>query len=270
MINTSKRVLVTGGGTFLGDYIAAALLAEGAKVTLLGRAENEGRLGPLRGRVQWYAVDVWNAASLRGRARGHASVIHTVGSLIEDKVLGLNHHYLNFISARNVANMCVSDGVSQMVLISTAGAPWLSRDYVRSKRESEAYIGRVGLNAAIIRAPISFARGQARQPFFRLLTTLSVVPPFSWLGLGHIAPMPIEILARGVARITLQPKRAKLIYYGPDLRRLNTPQERRNRSLLGHTTDDEGAGAQRTIRLPEDDENDDAPFGWSPDKPRQG
>ena len=29
MMTQSKRVLVTGGGTFLGDAIAAALLAEG-------------------------------------------------------------------------------------------------------------------------------------------------------------------------------------------------------------------------------------------------
>jgi NAD(P)-dependent dehydrogenase (short-subunit alcohol dehydrogenase family) len=37
MTTKNKRVLVTGGGTYLGDNIAAALLAEGAEVTLLVR-----------------------------------------------------------------------------------------------------------------------------------------------------------------------------------------------------------------------------------------
>ncbi|MFZ2879566.1 MAG: hypothetical protein WA009_08525, partial [Phototrophicaceae bacterium] len=40
-----RRVLVTGGGSFLGDYIAAALVAEGADVTLLVRPGAEDHLG---------------------------------------------------------------------------------------------------------------------------------------------------------------------------------------------------------------------------------
>ena len=48
MKSKEKRVLVTGGGTFLGDSIAAALLAEGADVTLLVRPEAEEKLGPHR------------------------------------------------------------------------------------------------------------------------------------------------------------------------------------------------------------------------------
>jgi NAD(P)-dependent dehydrogenase (short-subunit alcohol dehydrogenase family) len=37
MAANNRRVLVTGGGAFLGDAITAALLAEGAEVTLLVR-----------------------------------------------------------------------------------------------------------------------------------------------------------------------------------------------------------------------------------------
>ena len=88
MATAKQRVLVTGGGTFLGNYIAAALLAEGADVTLLVRTGAEERLGQLADRTRWHVADVWNPASLRGRARGQQSVIHTVGSMNSDPAQG--------------------------------------------------------------------------------------------------------------------------------------------------------------------------------------
>ena len=50
-MTTKARVLVTGGGTFLGDSIAAALLAEGVEVTLLVRPGAEEKLGSLAQRA---------------------------------------------------------------------------------------------------------------------------------------------------------------------------------------------------------------------------
>jgi len=176
-IRPEQKVLVTGGGTFLGDNIAAALLAEGVEVTLLVqvtllvRPGTEDKLGPLAQRVRWWTADVWNPASLRGRARGHTSVIHTVGSLTADPATGLTHHWLNFVSARNVANMCVSDGAPHMVLMSSVAAPWVNSQYLRAKREAEEYMTRVGLHSTIIRAPVAYVRGQGRHPFY-LLTVL--------------------------------------------------------------------------------------------------
>ena len=142
MAADERPVLVTGGGTFLGDSIAAALLAEGAAVTLLIRPGVADSLGRLVQQTRWLSADVWDPASLRGRARGHRAVIHTVGSLVADPAQGLTYHRLNVVSARNVANMCAGDGVSQMVLMSVVGAPWVSRGYVRAKREVEAYLER--------------------------------------------------------------------------------------------------------------------------------
>ena len=56
MATTNRRVLVTGGGTFLGDNIAAALLAEGAEVVLLVRPGAEDKLGPLANRTRWWTA----------------------------------------------------------------------------------------------------------------------------------------------------------------------------------------------------------------------
>jgi len=253
-MSNKQRILVTGGGTFVGDSIAAALLAEGVEVTLLVRPDTEERLGSLAQRTRWYTADVWDPASLKGRARGHAAVIHTVGSLNADPAHGLTFQWLNFVSARNVANMCVGSGVSHMVLVSSVRAPWVSGQYIAAKREAEAYIQRVGLRATILRAPIAYARGARRRPFYWLMSLLGATPPLSWLWFGQVAPMPVDVLARGAARITLEPRQQSAIFTPRDLRKRNTRRELRR----GFS---EREAQQRRAFQPI---NEDAPFGWLP------
>lgn len=258
----NRRVMVTGGGTFLGDNIAAALLAEGVEVTLLVRPGTEDQLGLLAQRVRWRSADVWDPSSLRGQARGHVAVIHTVGSMVADPRQGLTHHRLNFVSARNVANMCISDGVPHMVLMSSARAPWTNGRYLRAKREAESYLKRVGLQASIIRAPIAYVRGRPRPLFYRLMTALGSLPPISWLGFGRFAPMPVDILARGVSRIALELQRGKFIYSASDLRRRNKRHERRGRPDFSPHEAALPVNVPAASRAKLRDE--EAPFGWIP------
>ena len=228
MARYNRGVLITSGGTFLGDHIAAALLADGAEVSLLTRPDSAGPAGPLAQLAHLSTADVWNPASLRGKARYHSAVIHTIGSMGTDATIGLSFHQLNTVSLRNVANMCISDGVSRLVFVSCAAAPWISRAYVRSKREAENYLRRTGLQFAIVRAPLAYVRGQRRLLFYRLLSAIGGNPPLSWLPLGRTAPMPIDVLARGVARIALAPDQTKSVYFSRDLRRRNSREELRN------------------------------------------
>lgn len=260
MARHSRGILVTGGGTFLGDNIASALLAEGAEVSLLVRPGGEDRLGPLAQNTRWSTADVWSPASLRGKARFHSAVIHTVGSLKDDPAAGLSYNRLNFVSARNVANMCVSDGVTRMLLISGVSAPWISRGYIQSKREAEDYLGRVGLRFNIIRAPLLYIPGRSRPPFFRLASLLGSLPPLSWLYLGRIAPMPIDVLARGVARVAATENDEKRIYYARDLRQ-----------RIKHDAPAKVIGAGQEFLpqglepgSPYDSLDEDLPFGWTP------
>ena len=248
----APRVLVTGSG-FPGAGIAAALLAEGAEVDLLQRPDEVPLSEPLASSVRSLDADVWNPASLSGRARGHQLAIHTVGSMYADPARGLNHHWLNFVCARNVANMCVSDGCPRLLLLSCARAPWINRGYVRAKRAAEQYCLRVGLQTIVIRAPLTWVRGQRRQPFFWLMTLLGSIPPTMWLGFGRSAPLQFDIFARGVARIALQPTPGQQIYWRRDLRRRNSNREARH-----YTPPAVPAPSVHQA------EEDDVPFGWLP------
>lgn len=268
-VSQRRRVLVTGGASYLGYSIAAALVAEGADVTLLIRPGGEDRLGPLAQHVQWWTADVWDTASLRGRARGHHIIIHTIGSMIALPEQGLTYQRMNFVSARNVATMCVSDGVQEMILLSSVRSPWLNRQYVRSKHDAEQYIGRVGIRGTIVRAPIVYARGQRRVLFFRLMTLMGGLPPISWLGLNRIAPMPIDILARGIARIALEPTRNKTVYYAPDLRQRNRREERSAplpAMPISPTPNLDDTQPKRPTRIADIDD-EEIPFGWKPTDP---
>lgn len=265
MIANNQRILVTGGGTFLGDHIAAALLTEGADVTLLVRPDLDHDLGVLAQRARIVTGDVWDVASLRGRARGHRVVIHTVGSLSADPVQGLTYQRMNFVSARNIGTMCVGDGVSEMVLMSTVRAPWVNRQYVRAKRDAEEYLQRVGIKTTVIRAPIAYVRGQQRVFFYELMTFLGSVPILSWLRFGRIAPMPVDMLARGVARVAMNPNRSQMTFYAPDLRRLNNRDEAKGRSPLSPMPDSPGRSVETSRDFhPFELLDDETPFGWIP------
>lgn len=251
---------MTGGGTFLGDNIASALLAEGAQVSLLVRPGGEDKLGPLGQHTRWSLADVWDPASLRGKARMHSAVIHTIGSLRDDPAAGLSFHRLNFVSARNVANMCVSDGVKRLILISGVSAPWISRGYIQSKREAENYLSRLGLQVNIVRAPLLYVPGRSRPPFYRLMTLLGALPPLSWFYLGRVAPMPVDTLARGVAKVAIAVDDGRRILYAGDLRRWIKRDAGRTVSASFEEFLPDGAGAGSAF----DSLGEDLPFGWTP------
>lgn len=265
MTTEKRRVLITGGGTFLGGNIAAALLAEGAEVTLLVHPDRENNLGPLAHRLRWQTADVWDSASLRGRARGHSVVIHTVGSMVADPSQGLTYRRLNFVSARNVTAMCVSDGVPHMILMSSINTFWINNQYIRAKREAEKYLERVGVQGTIIRAPLIYLRGQKRPIFYGLMTLLGSIPILSWSRFGRIAPMPADILARGVARIALDNKRTKKIYYARDLRRRNKKEELGRPLSLSPRPVDKTSTQQHSYH-PFEALDEESPFGWIPPK----
>jgi uncharacterized protein YbjT (DUF2867 family) len=253
--NGAKRVFVTGGTGFLGYRVVRALLEQGANVTVLVKPGSEDKLGVLRGRVEWVQGDPWNPASLRGRGRGHSVVVHLVGGVKPDPARGLTFRYLNYVSARNIAQMAVSDGISHMVLLSVSAAPLgISGGYTESKRDAEQYIRTTGLTWTIIRAPTLYAPGERRNPLYLLISLIGAIPLLNIL-LAPYVPMAVDTAARGIASLALSTDSLHDRLIRPrQLRRVGRAQERRLMPPAGTRQSNDSF----------DDAPDEPPFGWLP------
>lgn len=260
-----NRVFVTGGTSFLGLRVVAALIELGADVTVLVRPESEDKLGALRRHVRLVSGNVWDRASLKGRSRGQGAVVHLVGSIHAQPERGLTFQQLNLVSARNAISMAVGDGVPYFVLLSAVSKPvGVPAEYLYSKREAEDYLRGSGLTWAIVRAPLLFDAAQRRSAPFKVMSAVGGLPLLRLL-LGRRAPLPVEVAARGIAHLALQEElpRSERVYAG-DLRRLgrvrrpkNAPEPAPWRSRSRSRSD--------AARWPEDE----IPFGWLPGPPKE-
>ena len=255
-----NRIFVTGGTSFVGLRVVAALIEAGADVTMLVRAGDADRLGAMRRHVRLVEGDVWSSASLKGRARGQGAVVHLVGSIRAQPERGLTFQQLNLVPARNTISMAVSDGVLYFVLLSAvASPPGVSSEYLRNKREAEEYLRNSGLNWAIVRSPVLFARRQRGGGFFTGLSWVGSLPLLR-VFFGRCAPLPVDIVARAIAQAAIEPDfpRDHLLYAG-DLRRLGRQHHARRKP------------PRRPRRVPPpplDSSLDEVvPFGWLPSSP---
>jgi len=257
-----NKVFVTGATSFAGLRVVRALVEAGADVTVLVQPDQEERLGALRRHVRMVSGDVWSPASLKGRSRGHGVVIHLVGSIRAQPERGLTFQQLNLVSARNVISMAVSDGVPYFVLLSAATRPpGVSSDYLRSKRDAEDYLHNSGLRWAIIRAPILFSRAQYGGRLFAFLSTIGSLP-FLRVFFGRRAPLPVDIIARGIAQVALQPElpRNQRLYAG-DMRRLGRIKREKRRWVRGKPSPQREKSQSAQVI------DDEIPFGWLPPLP---
>ncbi len=253
-----NKVFVTGGTGFIGRYVVMMLVEAGADVAVLVDPEQEEKLGALRRHVRIVSGDAWNSASLKGRARGYGAVVHLIGSVRAQPEKGLTFQQLNLVPARNVISMAVSDGVPYFVLLSAVARPaGVPGEYLRSKRDAEEYLRSSGLQWAIVRAPMVFDREQAGGAFFALLSRLGSLPLLR-IFTGRRTPLPVDVIARGIARLALQEDvpRSQMVYAG-QLRRLGrvkTP--RRLRFKVPHRQ----SSSWDTV-------DEEVPFGWLPGAP---
>lgn len=214
------RIFVAGATGVLGMSVVHALVQMGAEVTALVPPGAFFRLNTLGGRVQLVEGDAWSPGALVGRSRGHGTVIHLVGSLRQQPERGLTYDYLNVTSLRNIARMATRDGAPHLMYLSAARTPWLPGGYIESKREAEAHVRRCGLDWTIIRAPLVYPRGHLRNPVLMFFAGLSAFPLFG-APFRRWGPLPVEVMARGLARLALNPdtERGRIVR-GGDLRRL--------------------------------------------------
>lgn len=249
------RVAVTGPTGFLGYRVMLALLAAGAQVTALVHPDRQDLLQPIADRVSVVPADVWNKASLKGRARNHQVVIHLVGSTHANPLEGLTFNQLNLVPARNVINMAISDGAPVVVLLSTVVRPLeLSGEYVRNKRDAEIYLQNSGVPYVIVRAGSLYG---PRHPLLSIAGFVGGMFPISYT-FGRYLPLSADVAARGLAGVAMNQRQFQgRILYSRHLRRLAG----RYRYQQQDTTP---VGQPSRNVAPTNDPLDEAPFGWLP------
>lgn len=120
-----KRILITGGGGFLGAWILRALAKDEHEARIFDRATDRRVLHEIVGEqadgVEWVQGDVTDAAALAEAAHGCDSIIHLAALLTPacraDPVLGAK---VNLIGTLNVFEAAKANGIPRIAYASSA------------------------------------------------------------------------------------------------------------------------------------------------------
>jgi nucleoside-diphosphate-sugar epimerase len=170
-----KRVLVTGARGFIGKYLVAALLGQGAEVRGLAI-----EAGPPDAGVRWVKGDITDPASIRGVCQDvdvvfHLAAISNVDASVRDPLRTIS---TNTMGTANLLEEARAGKVKKFVYISSAHVygipqylpvdeahPTVPREpYAASKIASEnlvqAFANAYGMGCAIVRPFNVFGAGQ--------------------------------------------------------------------------------------------------------------
>ncbi|MCC7206389.1 MAG: NAD(P)H-binding protein, partial [Anaerolineae bacterium] len=164
------------------------------------------------------------------------------------------YRHLNFVSARNVTQMAVNDGVPHLILLSAAARPFgLPREYIESKRDAERHVQKSGLGWTILRASPMYAPGRRRNILYMALSLFRRLPLLGRLVAGY-ASTDVESVAQGIASLALSSNAFTNRMIGPtQLHRLGrTAARQRRRARVLPAVE------------PAQVDSDEPPFGWLP------
>lgn len=188
------RVLVTGGGGFLGLYITEQLVARGDQVRVLCRGHYP-QLDQLQ--VETVRGDVRDAAIVAGACVGIDAVIHTAA------VPGIwgpwqHYHAVNTVGTQNVLNACHSAGVRKLIYTSSPSVIYDGLDHLHINElhpYPAHYLCHYPHSKAIAERAVLAANGQ------RGLATAALRPHLIWGPRdNHLIPRLIQRARSGRLR----------------------------------------------------------------------
>ena len=120
------KILVTGGGGFLGRYIVEALLVKGHSVSTFGRSPQD-ELQAMG--VTVIQGDLQNAEAVRLACVGMDAVFHVAAKA---GIWGSRDSYfnINVIGTRNVLEACRTNGVQYLVHTSTPSVVFNGKSFL--------------------------------------------------------------------------------------------------------------------------------------------
>ena len=120
------KILLTGGGGFIGAWITLRLLEDGHTVRVFDRAERRGLMRRVAGEraddVEWICGDIVCAQEVSAAFAGCGGVIHLAGLLTPDcRADPLRGLEVNLAGTVNVFESARQQGLGRVVYCSTAG-----------------------------------------------------------------------------------------------------------------------------------------------------
>ncbi|PVU94264.1 hypothetical protein BB561_002672 [Smittium simulii] len=156
------KILVVGGGGYIGSEICRTALRAGHQVTALCRSGSAKSNNPENKEIQWVGCDVFEPETYRKELESCDTVVHSMGLLMENdykKIVNYNffksgpasnpqdtpnlntYERINRDSALILAEAASKSNIKTFVFISAHDTPPFVDDrYITSKREAEKRI----------------------------------------------------------------------------------------------------------------------------------
>jgi NADH dehydrogenase len=200
-----KLVTVFGGSGFVGKYVVRELVKAGCRVRIPMRRPHLGLdlkvMGNV-GQVQLMQANLRFPNSVRQAVAGSDAVINLVAILYEAGPQTFDSLHVD--GARNLAEACAAEGITNVSHISAIGADADGEsDYARTKGEAEAIIRELIPTADIHRPSIIF--GPEDQFFNRFAGMAQLAPALPLIGGGKTQFQPVYVgdVASAIAKTIL-------------------------------------------------------------------
>lgn len=191
------KILITGGGGFLGRYVVKKLLARGYTVRVLGRSEQpdlkEAGVDVIQG-------DIRDAKIVRAAARG-AEVIQHIAAKAGVWGSWEDYYQTNVIGTRNVLNACKELGTKRLVYTSTPSVVF-NGEVLQGVDENQPYGKDWLCHYAHTKRIAEEEVLSANDPDGSGLRTIALRPHLIWgVGDNHLIPRVVERARAGKLRI---------------------------------------------------------------------
>lgn len=191
------KILVTGGGGFLGRYVVKKLLAKGYAVRVLGRSEQpdlkEAGVDVIQG-------DIRDAKIVRAASRGVDVIQHIAAKA---GVWGSwdDYYQINVVGTRNVLNACKELGTQRLIYTSTPSVVF-NGEALQGVNETQPYGENWLCHYAHTKMIAEKEVLSANDPAGTGLRTIALRPHLIWgVGDNHLIPRVIERARLGKLRI---------------------------------------------------------------------
>ena len=184
-----KRIVVLGGGGFVGRYIVARLAAADCRVIVPARRREEAKHLILLPTVDVVEEDIHDPGVLVRLFDDAIAVINLVGILNETGRDTFERVHAEL--ARKVVAACEAAGVGRLLHMSALGAaPDAPSQYLRSKAAAEAAVAASGLRWTVFRPSVIFGREDS---FLNLFARLSRALPVVALASAKARFQPVYV-----------------------------------------------------------------------------